>query len=111
MRRLRALRLFVGTLAALALLLPPMWPAHAVAPAQPVTAIECPDHVPADPCPDAGTARHAAGDCCPLMSSVVAVLAVTVDIGGPATLSPAVRSPSRSLVGRTFSQDPPPPRV
>ena len=111
MKAVRSLRVFVWMLTALALSLPPVLPAQAMAFAQPATTIECPDHVPADPCPDAGTARHAAGDCCPLMSNAVAVLAATADVDGLETAASAARPPSRHLIGRTFSQDPPPPRV
>ncbi len=111
MKTVRSPRFFVWVLAVLALLLQPVWPAHAMQLAQSVATVDCPDHVPADPCPDAGTSRHAAGDCCPLMSNVVAVLAVTVDVGAPGVVASPARPPSRHLIGRTFSQDPPPPRV
>ncbi len=60
--------------------------------------------------PGEGTAKHAASDCCPLMSGAVALLP-------PAALEDAssVRRPAgasaASLAGRLFTKDPPPPRV
>ena len=58
------------------------------------------------------TAKHAAGECCPLMSGAVALLPATMASGVTAASShapPRVRSPS--LIGLLFTQDPPPPRV
>ena len=87
--------------------------AHAAAASKEGTAsVDCPEHAPPpDPCPAKGTAKHAAGDCCPLMVSALAVLPPAAE--GDA--APSFHAPQpervRSLAGRLFTQDPPPPRV
>ncbi|MDP2333230.1 MAG: hypothetical protein Q8M19_21310 [Reyranella sp.] len=89
---------------------------HAMAPSMTheaqMAAVECPDHAPppAD-CPAQGTAQHAAGQCCPMMTGVVAVLPPTSVGVAPAPLHDWLAAPVRSLAGLTFTQDPPPPRV
>jgi hypothetical protein len=73
---------------------------------------DCPDHAPPPaPCPDRDSAKHAAGTCCPLMAGALALLspAAVVEISF-ASAAPAARS-AHSLAGRTFTKDPPPPRV
>jgi hypothetical protein len=105
-------RLLVWLIAAVALLAPPGLTVHAMAPAGQGVSFDCPGHVPPpDPCPDHGTAKHAAGACCPLMSGAIALLpaALANDRTASTRPSPQVRSPS--LIGRVFTQDPPPPRV
>lgn len=84
---------------------------HAAAPAEQTAMADCPDHAPPPDCPSQGTAEHAAGQCCPLMTGVVALLppaamaAATVPYHArPATIA-------RDLTGLIFTQDPPPPRV
>ena len=75
-------------------------------------AADCPEHAPPpDPCPAKGTAKHAAGECCPLMSSTLALLPLSVDGETAASYSAPVPSPVRSLAGYVFTKDPPPPRV
>lgn len=106
------LRLLVWTIALVALLAPPGMTVHAMAPAGEVASVDCPDHAPPpDPCPDHGTARHAVGDCCPLMSGTVALLPAVVGSGETASSPAPGQVRSTSLIGRVFSQDPPPPRV
>jgi len=86
--------------------------AHAAHPVEQAAAAGCPDHAPPpDSCPAKGTAKHAAGDCCPVMACSLAVLPPTAGIDG--TRSFRAPGPGRvpSLAGRTFTQDPPPPRV
>jgi hypothetical protein len=86
--------------------------AHANAPVERTASADCPEHAPPpDPCPAKGTAKHAAGDCCPLMTSTLALLPPAA--GGDAALSFHSRVAERvlSLAGRTFTKDPPPPRV
>ena len=75
--------------------------------------VDCPDHAapPADPCPDRGTAKHAAGQCCPMMSCVVAVLPPAAAEDASPFVGQPPRAPVQPLVGLTFTQDPPPPRV
>lgn len=75
--------------------------------------IDCPDHAapPADPCPDRGTAKHAAGQCCPMMSCVFAVLPPAAAEDASPSVGQPLRAPVHTLVGLIFTQDPPPPRV
>lgn len=74
--------------------------------------VDCPDHAPPPkPCPEQGTAKHAASQCCPLMSGSVALLP-SMPFESQASL---VESPllalAHRLKGLIFTQDPPPPRV
>lgn len=75
--------------------------------------VDCPDHAapPADPCPDRGTAKHAAGQCCPMMSCVFAVLPPAAAEDASPSVGQPLRAPVHILVGLIFTQDPPPPRV
>lgn len=76
------------------------------------TSADCPGHAPPpEDCPDQGTARHAAGQCCPMMAGVVAVLPPASVGDAPAPLPDWLAVPARQLTGLTFTQDPPPPRV
>ena len=89
---------------------------HAMSPAMvhgaQAASADCPDHAPPpEDCPDQGTARHAAGQCCPLMAGVVAVLPPASVGAVPAPLHDWLAVPARQLTGLTFTQDPPPPRV
>jgi hypothetical protein len=105
-------RLLVWTIALVALLVPPGMTVHAMAPAGQASSVDCPDHAPPpDPCPSQGTAKHAASSCCPLMSGAVALLPPPAGIDTPIFLDAPMSVRVHSLVGRTFSQDPPPPRV
>ena len=85
-------------------------PAHAAPPVEHATSMDCEHAPPPQDCPAQGTAKHAAGTCCPLMSASVAILltAVTADVSLPVfvhLLAGTVR-----LSGHVSSQDPPPPR-
>jgi hypothetical protein len=73
---------------------------------------DCAEHAPPpDPCPAKDSAKHAAGDCCPLMAGAFAVLPASPG-GEIATAFDAVLSSRMpSLAGRLFTKDPPPPRV
>jgi hypothetical protein len=74
--------------------------------------VECPDHAPPpEDCPAEGTAKHAAGQCCPMMSCTFAVLPPASADGALALHHIWLAAPVRSLTGLTFTQDPPPPRV
>ncbi|MDI1283202.1 MAG: hypothetical protein PSV46_02295 [Reyranella sp.] len=78
----------------------------------PAASVDCPDHAPPPkPCPEQGTAKHAAGECCPLMGGVVAVLPAGIPVASALSLVPPVAATVRSLTGISFNQDPPPPRV
>jgi hypothetical protein len=105
-------RLLVWMIAVVALLATPGMTVHATAAAGHIATVDCLHHAPPpDPCPGQGKAKHAAGVCCPLMSGAVALLPATVANAAVALshAPPRVRLPS--LVGRLFTQDPPPPRV
>jgi hypothetical protein len=105
-------RLLLWLIAVVALLAPPGLTVHAMAPVAQAASIDCPDHAPPpDPCPDHGTAKHAAGACCPLMSGAIALLPATVANGAVASAHALPRFRLPRLIGRLFTQDPPPPRV
>ena len=111
MARLRAL---LWLMALLAFVLPMLGTAsagHARVGAKQAAA-DCPEHAPPpDPCPAKGTAKHAAGDCCPVMSSTLALLPPAMDGEMAVSFSAPVPPPVRSLAGHVFTKDPPPPRV
>jgi hypothetical protein len=106
------LRLLVWLIALMALIAPPGMTIHAMAAVSQMSSVDCPDHAPPpDPCPSEGTARHAASACCPLMSGAVALLPPPTDIETPVLFDVHLSLRVRSLVGRIFTKDPPPPRV
>jgi len=73
---------------------------------------DCPDHAPPPkPCPEQGTAKHAASQCCPLMSGTVALLPSTIAEQASSAIAPPLVALAHRLIGLTFTQDPPPPRV
>jgi hypothetical protein len=84
---------------------------HEAVPPDQTAMADCPDHAPPPDCPSQGTAKHAAGKCCPLMAGVVALLptVAAAQTAMPYHVRPATIA--RNLVGLTFTQDPPPPRV
>lgn len=89
---------------------------HAMSPAMvhgaQAASIDCPDHAPPpEDCPAEGTAKHAAGQCCPMMSCTFAVMPPASADNALALLHIWLAAPARSLTGLTFTQDPPPPRV
>jgi hypothetical protein len=107
------LRAFAWLIALVAFIAPPfgtMSLAHAALPAEQAVA-DCPEHAPPPDCPAEGTAKHAAGQCCPLMAGVMALVppAVPAETTSPFHARPV--APAPSLVGLTCKQDPPPPRV
>jgi len=74
---------------------------------------ECPDHPPPPPidCPAHGSAKHAAGLCCPMMAGAVALLAPGLaPPAAPRFVSPGT-GVARPLVSHLPTKDPPPPRV
>jgi hypothetical protein len=105
-------RLLVWLITLVALIAPPGLVVHAAAaPSSGTAAVDCPDHTPPPaPCPDEGTASHAARTCCPLMASAVALLAPTPDLASPLATAPPAAPRARSLAGRILATDPPPPR-
>ena len=104
-------RLLVWLIALVALVAPPGMSAHAMAPAGQASSVDCPDHAPPPDCPAQGTAKHAAGQCCPLMAGVVALLPPVALAQTPAPFHARPATVARSLTGLVFTQDPPPPRV
>jgi hypothetical protein len=106
------LRLLVWLIALMALIAPPGMSSHAMAAAPQASSVDCPDHAPPpDPCPSEGTAKHAASACCPLMSGAVALLPPPLGVETPVPFDVQLLPHARSLVGRVFTKDPPPPRV
>jgi len=74
--------------------------------------VDCPDHAPPPaPCPEDGTGKHAASQCCPLMAGSVALLPATIVDRASSAAGQPFLAPARPLDGLTFTQDPPPPRV
>jgi hypothetical protein len=77
-----------------------------------VASTDCPDHPPPpDPCPAKGTAEHAAGDCCPMMTGTLALLPDNVAARHETGLHGRALSAGGQLSGLLFTKDPPPPRV
>lgn len=73
---------------------------------------DCPDHAPPpDPCPAKGSAKHAAGDCCPTMSGAIAVLPEVAAADARPVTRTRVTSVVTGLSGLLFTKDPPPPRA
>jgi hypothetical protein len=66
---------------------------------------------PPPPCPENGSARHAAGLCCPLMAHAMAVLSSTVIVASSTDADAIPVSAGRDLTGLSPHQDLPPPRV
>jgi hypothetical protein len=86
--------------------------AHANAPVEGTALADCPEHAPPpDPCPAKDTAKHAAGDCCPLMTSVLALLPSVAGDDLTMSVHSRVAECVHSFAGRLFTKDPPPPRV
>ena len=74
--------------------------------------VDCPDHAPPPaPCPEQGTAKHAASQCCPLMAGSMALLPSAILERTPSLAEHPFLAPVHRLAGLTFTQDPPPPRV
>lgn len=105
------LRLLIWLLAIVALAMPIAgFPGGPAANAR-TMAVDCADHPAPDPCPDHGSARHAAGLCCPMMTGSVAVFAVVPRLAAASlpVIPPPIAGALRA--GRLFTQDPPPPRT
>jgi hypothetical protein len=104
-------RLLVWLIALAALVVPPGLTLHAMAaPATEAMAVDCHDHAP-PPCPDEGSAKHAASTCCPLMAGAVALLSPVTAVEAPMAFDAPAMPRVRSLSGRIPTKDPPPPRV
>lgn len=107
-------RILIWLFAIAVFVIPSMGPkmvGHEMAPAERAMSVDCPSHAPPSGCPDEGTAKHAAGECCPLMAGVVALPSPSATVAAPAFRHVHVSPTSRTLAGRLFTKDPPPPRV
>jgi len=110
-------RLVVWLIAAVALAVPAAIArddAHAAAPHAATAKSDCHDSAPPpppDPCPDAGTGKHAAATCCPLMGGTVAVMPADTGAARRADFHDRIVSDALRLAGLTYSKDPPPPRT
>ena len=108
---MKPVRLLVWLVALVALIVPPVAAGHATT-ASPVASTHCADHAPPPaPCPDHGTAKHAAGDCCAAMAPMMALLPATSSIDAKPTFQLARPERIADFVGRTLTKDPPPPRA
>lgn len=73
---------------------------------------DCPFHAPPPhPCPDEGTAKHAAGACCPMMAGTVALMPATPEHIARPLDHDYVLFVESSQTGLLFTLDPPPPRA
>jgi hypothetical protein len=109
---MQATRLLVWLVSLVALLVPPVAVGQAMAMPRSVVSIDCPDHAPPPmPCPEHGTARHAAGVCCPLMTPMVALLSEAPIIDTKISFRMPTPELSAGMSGRIVTKDPPPPRV
>ena len=103
------LRLLVWLVSLVALVAPPGMTLHAMAPTAEAMA-DCAEHAP-PPCPDDGTAKHAASTCCPLMAGAVALLPPVLAAGTAPSFHARPAAPVPGLAGVIVTKDPPPPRV
>ncbi len=109
------LRLIAWLFAFCALALPPaVAPAAAMEMGAHAAMSDCPHHHPLPPpapCPEKGTAKHAAGCCCPLMAHAVALLPKVQANADMGAFDSPVPSVARLLTGLSPHEDPPPPRA
>jgi hypothetical protein len=76
-----------------------------------VASLDCPDHPPPPDCPAQGTAKHAAGQCCPQMAGAVALLLPGATAEVPVRAHTRVIAAAATLTILFLAQEPPPPRV
>jgi hypothetical protein len=106
--RLRAL---LWLLAVVALVLPPsVGPSAMTGVSSSRMMSDCHHPLP-PPCPEKGSAKHAAGLCCPLMGQTMATLPPSVATGTADAFRFAAPLATARLAGLSPHQDPPPPRV
>lgn len=110
MNRLRAFALLIALLAFVASPFGAGSVPHGASAAE-QTLSDCPDHAPPPDCPAQGTAKHAAGECCPLMAGIVALLPPALPGGTVPPLHARPTAPAPGLAGVVVTKDPPPPRV
>ncbi len=85
--------------------------AHAMQLPEHAAMSDCPGHAPPPDCPAQGTAKHAAGQCCPMTANHVAVIPPVALVQPSAPLHVRPAAVTLYLTGLTFAEDPPPPRV
>ncbi len=109
------LRSFLWLIALIAFVVPPLGVAtasHAMPPVEQMAGMDCHDHAPPPKeCPDKGTAKHSAGQCCPSMA--VGDVLPSLPAAGRAELPIAVDLSARAplMTGVALTKDPPPPRA
>ena len=99
-------------LIALAVFVCPSWIGSAAAierAAHPIAG-DCHDGPP-PPCPEDGSAQHAAGLCCPPMSLAIAVLPPEATLNPRCNPSRVIGAGGPRLTGLSPHKEPPPPRV
>ncbi len=115
MTRLRSLLWLIAAMAFAVPSVGTVGAGHAMAPAMelgaPAASADCPDHAPPPDCPAQGTAKHAAGECCPLMSGAVALLLPGAIAEAPERSYARVIAAVANLASLFLKQEPPPPRV
>jgi hypothetical protein len=109
------LRSFLWLFALITFVVPPLGAAmasHAMPPVEQMAAMDCPDHAPPPKeCPDQGTAKHSAGQCCPSMACGDVVLSPPVTRRSEMSIQVALSARTRHLTGVALTKDPPPPRA
>lgn len=104
-------RSLLWLIAVIAFAVPSFGTVGAMAPAGQAASVDCPDHAPPPDCPEHGTAKHAAGECCPLMSGAVALLLPGATAEAPVRAHTRVTAAVATLASLFLAQEPPPPRV
>ncbi|MCC8430853.1 hypothetical protein [Reyranella aquatilis] len=108
-------RSFLWLLALIAFVMPPLGMAtasHAMPPMEQMAGMDCHDHAPPPKeCPDKGTAKHSAGQCCPSMA--VGDALPPLPSAGRVQLPVHLDLPERArlMTGVALTKDPPPPRA
>jgi hypothetical protein len=73
---------------------------------------DCPFHAPPPhPCPDEGTAKHAAGTCCAMMAGMAALMPATPEYVACPREHDYVPFVESRQTGLLLTKDPPPPRA
>jgi hypothetical protein len=111
MNRLRSWFWLLALIAFLAPSLGMVTMVHAMHPSEHAAMSDCPGHAPPPDCPDQGTAKHAAGQCCPMMANFVALMPAVALAQTVSLFHVRPASVTLCLTGLGSTQDPPPPRV
>lgn len=111
-RRPPVWRLLVWLATLAALLAPPGTTMPAAEPDRSAAVgIDCADHAAPPPCPDQGSARHAAGDCCVHMTVHAALLPNLVLLADRPPAAARIPFADETTAGLPAARDPPPPRA